>query len=45
MPTACFIVLAVFTTWGRNILPLPKSLPTVFIPSINGPSMIFTGLG
>ena len=30
---------ALFTTWGRNILPSPKRSPTTFMPSIRGPSM------
>ena len=40
--TAFFIVRAVFTTCGRNIFPAPNRLPTLFIPLINGPSMIST---
>jgi len=34
MDTALFMVRAVLTTWGRNIFPSPKSLPTRFMPSI-----------
>ena len=45
MATACFIVRAVFTTCGRNILPAPKSSPTSFIPAIKGPSMMSTACG
>jgi hypothetical protein len=30
---------ALFTTWGRNILPAPKRSPTSFMPSISGPSI------
>ena len=37
--TAFFITLALFTTWGRNILPDPNRSPTTFIPSISGPSI------
>ena len=42
--TAFFMVRAVFTTWGRNILPAPNSSPTWFIPSISGPSITSTAL-
>ena len=39
MATACFMVRALLTTWGRNIFPSPKSWPTRFIPSMRGCSM------
>ena len=42
--TAFFITLALLTTCGRNILPEPKRSPTIFIPSINGPSITSIGL-
>ena len=42
--TISLITFADFTTCGRNILPSPKSLPTVSIPAISGPSMIATAL-
>ena len=42
--TASLITLADFTTCGRNILPSPKSFPTVSMPSMSGPSMILTAL-
>ena len=42
--TASLMTFADFTTCGRNILPSPKSLPTVSIPSMSGPSMISTAL-
>ena len=42
--TASLMTLADLTTCGRNILPSPKSFPTASIPSIRGPSMIFTAL-
>ncbi len=42
--TAFFMTRALFTTWGRNILPDPNRSPTTFIPSINGPSMTASGL-
>ena len=38
--TAVFIVLALFTTCGRNIFPAPNNSPTLFIPPSNGPSII-----
>ena len=41
--TAFFITRADFTTWGRNILPAPKRSPTMFIPSISGPSITSSG--
>ena len=44
MATAFFITRADFTTWGRNILPAPNSSPTMFMPSISGPSMMCSGL-
>ena len=40
--TAFFMVLAVRTTCGRNILPAPKSAPTSVMPSMSGPSMMRT---
>ena len=43
--TAFFITRALFTTCGRNILPAPNSSPTMFMPSISGPSMMSSGLG
>ena len=43
--TACFMTRADFTTWGKNILPLPKYSPTMFIPAISGPSMMANGDG
>ena len=42
--TASFMILADFTTCGRNILPSPKSWPTFSIPAIRAPSMTLTGL-
>ena len=42
--TAFFITRALFTTCGKNILPEPKSSPTIFIPSIKGPSITSIGL-
>src|SRR5678810_1185962 len=36
---------ALFTTCGRNILPAPNRSPTIFMPSISGPSMIWIGRG
>ena len=39
--TACFITRD-FTTWG-NILPAPNRSPTMFMPSISGPSMTMQG--
>lgn len=30
-------------TWGKNIFPLPKRSPTMFIPDMSGPSMTFKG--
>ena len=41
--TAFFITRADFTTCGKNIFPLPKRSPTVFIPAINGPSITSIG--
>ena len=41
--TARFITRADFTTWGRNILPAPNRSPTIFMPSISGPSMTSRG--
>ena len=32
-----------FTTCGKNILPWPNKSPTVFMPSINGPSITCSG--
>ena len=43
--TAFFMTRALFTTWGRNILPDPNRSPTTFIPSISGPSMTSIGCG
>ena len=43
--TALFIARALFTTCGRNILPAPNRSPTIFMPSISGPSMISSGRG
>ena len=43
--TAFFMVRAVFTTCGKNIFPAPNNSPTLFIPSISGPSIISTALG
>ena len=43
--TACFIARALFTTCGRNILPAPNRSPTIFMPSISGPSMTSSGRG
>ena len=37
--TACFITRADLTTCGKNILPAPNKSPTMFIPSISGPSI------
>ena len=45
MPTACFMVRAVFTTCGRNIFPSPKRRPTSFMPAMSGPSMMLTAEG
>ena len=42
--TAFFITRALFTTWGRNILPAPNKSPTAFMPSISGPSITCMGL-
>ena len=42
--TAFFMTLADFTTCGRNILPAPNKSPTLFIPSIKGPSITSIGL-
>ena len=41
--TACFITRADFTTWGRNMRPLPNRSPTMFMPAINGPSITSSG--
>ena len=41
--TAFFMTRALFTTWGRNILPEPNRSPTTFIPAISGPSMTSMG--
>ena len=41
--TACFITRADLTTCGRNILPAPNRSPTMFMPSISGPSMTSIG--
>ena len=41
--TAFFITLALFTTCGKNIFPAPNKSPTIFIPSINGPSITSNG--
>ena len=41
--TARFIARALFTTCGRNIFPEPKRSPTIFIPSISGPSITSSG--
>ncbi len=41
--TARFIARALLTTCGRNIFPEPKRSPTIFIPSISGPSMTSSG--
>lgn len=35
----------ILLTWGRNIFPAPKRSPTIFMPFIKGPSIIFRGLG
>ncbi len=43
--TARFIARALFTTCGRNILPAPNRSPTVFMPSISGPSITSSGRG
>src|SRR5215472_19115947 len=32
-----------FTTWGRNIFPEPNRSPTMFIPSMSGPSITWIG--
>ena len=45
MATLFFITLALLTTCGKNIFPLPKRSPTTFIPSINGPSITSKGFG
>ena len=42
--TAFFITLADFITWGRNIFPAPNRSPTLFMPSIRGPSITSSGL-
>ena len=41
--TLFFITRALFTTWGRNILPAPNKSPTTFIPAIKGPSITSRG--
>ena len=41
--TARFIARALLTTCGRNILPWPNRSPTVFMPSISGPSITSSG--
>jgi hypothetical protein len=38
------VVLADFTTCGRNIFPDPKRSPTTDIPSISGPSITSSGV-
>ena len=43
--TLFFMTRALFTTCGRNIFPTPNRSPTMFIPSINGPSMTSNGRG
>ena len=43
--TAFFIARALLTTCGRNILPAPNRSPTIFMPSISGPSMTSSGRG
>mmetsp|Transcript_656 Transcript_656/g.1782 ORF Transcript_656/g.1782 Transcript_656/m.1782 type:complete len:323 (+) Transcript_656:1287-2255(+) len=42
--TAFFITRALLMTCGKNILPAPKRSPTVFMPSMRGPSMTCRGL-
>ena len=41
--TAFFMTRADFTTWGRNIRPLPNRSPTTFMPSMSGPSITSIG--
>ncbi|MDT4835182.1 hypothetical protein FQZ97_688380 [compost metagenome] len=41
--TADFITRADFTTCGRNILPWPNRSPTMFMPSMSGPSITCSG--
>ena len=41
--TARFIARALLTTCGRNIFPAPKRSPTIFMPSMSGPSMTSSG--
>ena len=41
--TAFFITRALFTTWGRNILPAPNRSPTMFMPAMSGPSITSRG--
>src|SRR6478735_658342 len=41
--TPCFMTRADFTTCGRNILPAPNRSPTMFMPSMSGPSMTCSG--
>ena len=43
--TAFFITRADFTTCGRNILPAPNRSPTMFMPSMSGPSITSSGRG
>ena len=42
--TACFMTRADFTTCGKNILPWPNKSPTMFMPSMSGPSITWIGL-
>ena len=42
--TARFITRALFTTWGRNILPAPNRSPTTPMPAISGPSITSSGV-
>ena len=41
--TAFFIARALLTTCGRNIFPAPNRSPTIFMPSMSGPSMMSSG--
>ncbi len=41
--TARFIARALLTTCGRNIFPTANRSPTIFMPSISGPSMTSSG--
>ena len=43
--TDFFITRALFTTCGKNILPAPNKSPTIFIPSMSGPSITSSGCG